>query len=418
MDVDLLPHLEGLWWDSNASTIPLAQSYRITEQAANEKELEQFLAILSREARHAPRDEAARMATRDRLFQAFEAMGRSSLDLDDAEMEIVRSSGLMEAAAGFVQEARRFDPNMQGQDIYQAGRNAMLMHSLQLLMDQPVRLTPAILGYSLLYPYTDNYLDDPDVPAQAKAGLSERLVGRLSDPGLSPANSREQAIWALVSMIESQYDPERCPQVFDGLMAIHRAQNHSVELLRSGASPYEVDVLGISLEKGGTSVVADGYLVAGDLAPHQQEFLFGLGGYLQLVDDLQDVQQDLQQGRLTLFSHTAGRWPLDGLTNHTLGFGLRVLDGLEGFDTARSGVLKKLLTRSTVWLILEAAGRVGRLYSREYLVQLQSRSPFRFTTLDRQRKKLARRRTSLTRLLEAMLTAMHDQAVAAAGPVS
>jgi hypothetical protein len=416
-DGNLLSRLVGLWWESDYSTIPLARNYSLDEQAANERHLDLFLAILLQEARHPPRDEAGRLATRDRLFQAFEAMGRSSLGLNHTHLELFRSSGFMEAAANFVPEARRFDPQLQGQDIYQASRNAMLMHSLQMLMDQPVRLTPAILGYSLLYPYTDNYLDDASVPVGAKASFFERLVARLADPSLSPANSRERAVWALLGMIESQYDRSRYPQVFDSLMAIHRAQNHSVELVRPGASPYEVDVLGISLEKGGTSVVADGYLVAGDLTPHQQQFLFGLGSYLQFLDDLQDIQQDLQQGRLTLFSQTAGHWPLDGLTSRTLSFGLRVLEGVSGVDAARR-VLEELLTKSTAWMILEAAGRAARFHTREYLGELQSHSPFRFATLNRQRKKLARQRIPLTRLLEAVLAAMLDQAVTQGGPAA
>ena len=64
-----------------------------------------------------------------------------------------------------------------------------------------------------------------------------------------------------------------------------RAQCRSLELLHRTASPYEVDVLGISLEKGGTSVLADGYLVAGSLTRPQAELAFGFGAYLQIVDD-------------------------------------------------------------------------------------------------------------------------------------
>ncbi len=405
LDADLC-RLEELWWDSDSSTIPLTQSYSPDEQAANERHLDQFLATLPREAKHPPRDEAARLATRNRLFQAFDTLGRSSLGLNDAHLEVFRSSGLEEAAAEFAQEARRFDPEIQGADVYQAGRNAMLMFSLQILANQPVRLTPAILGYSLLYPYTDNYLDDPGVPAQAKAGFFERLVRRLADPGLSPADSRERAVWALVGMIEGQYDPGRYPQVFGSLMDIHRAQNRSVELVRPGASPYEVDVLGISLEKGGTSVVADGYLVAGDLTPQQRVFLFELGSYLQFLDDLQDVQQDRQQGRLTVFSQTAGHWPLDGLTSRTLSFGLRVLTGLDRFETERREILRELLAKSTTWLILEAAGRAGQFYSQKYLGAIEGYCPFRFAALSRQRKRLARQRIPLATLLEALLMAM------------
>ena len=53
-----------------------------------------------------------------------------------------------------------------------------------------------------------------------------------------------------------------------------RVQTRSAALLRRHAGPYEVDVLGISLEKGGTSVLADRYLVAGSLTEAQGACFF------------------------------------------------------------------------------------------------------------------------------------------------
>ena len=400
---DLLHRMVERWWASDFETIPLARVYTPGEQASHDGRLADFFRALSQEAKRPPRDEAARQATQERLLAAFGTLARSSLDLEEAHLHLFQTPGLSEAAKDFVQEARRFDPEISGMDISQASRNAWVMHSLQILMDQPPRVTPAILGYSLLYPYSDNYLDDPDVPEAAKAAFSQRLVRRLAGPGVSPANERERFIWDLVAMIESEFDPKAYPEVFASLIAIHRAQQRSIDLLRHYGSPYEIDVLGISLEKGGTSVVADGYLVASGLTPTQEEFLFGLGAYLQLLDDLQDVQEDRHDGRSTVFAQTAGRWPLDGLTNRMLSFGLQVIKGIGCFDTPRLAVFKDLMVKSTTLLILEAAGQAGSLYSQRYLTDLERHSPFQFASLRRQRQKLVRQRSTLTRLLESML---------------
>ena len=121
-------------------------------------------------------------------------------------------------------------------------------------------------------PYTDNFLDDPAVPPEAKRAFNERLARRLDGEDLAPTGDRERAVYELVAMIERQFARARHPQVYESLSAIHRAQVRSLGLLRRAASPYEVDVLGISFEKGGISVLADGYLVAGSLTPAQVEF--------------------------------------------------------------------------------------------------------------------------------------------------
>ena len=97
----------------------------------------------------------------------------------------------------------------------------------------------------------------------------------------------------------------RPPQVYESLYAIHAAQARSVRLMRRDEPPYGVDVLGIAIEKGGASVLADGYLVAGSLTLPQARLLFGLGALLQLGDDLQDVEDDRAKGLATIFSQTA-----------------------------------------------------------------------------------------------------------------
>jgi hypothetical protein len=301
----------------------------------------------------------------------------------------------------FVGMTRRFDALAGAEDTFQAIRNALVMNGLQLLLGLPVQLTPAVFAYSMLYPYSDNYLDDATVSADTKLAFNERFGRRLEGRDVAPANAHERAIFDLVAMIEGQFERSRYPQVFESLLAIHRAQVKSMRLLRRGASPYDVDVLGISLEKGGASVLADGYLIAGALTPAQAAFMFGFGAFLQLGDDLQDVGQDTESGQLTLFSQTAGRWPLDALTNRTLAFGARVLEGMDAFDAPGCEPLKELIRYSAVQLVIGAAGSAKRFYSRSYLEQIETHSPFRFASEGRQMQKLTRQRAGLTRLYEA-----------------
>jgi hypothetical protein len=273
-----------------------------------------------------------------------------------------------------------------------------------------VRLTPAVFAYSMLYPYTDNYLDDPSIPEQTKSTFNGRFARRLAGHAIEPTSSQERTIWDLVGLIEGQFERLQSPQVFESLLAIHRAQEKSLRLLRRNASPYEVDVLGIAFEKGGTSVLADGFLVAGSLTPAQAEFLFGYGAFLQLADDLQDVESDRDSGLLTVFSQADGHWPLDTLTDKTFAFGSHVLQGIDSFAPGGPVPLKELMARSARTILVNSVGRSGRSFTRSYRREAEAHSPFRFALLKRSRRRLARERVSLVRLVRAFATVGDAQA--------
>ena len=391
----------ALWWECDTSAPLLGRVYTVPEQVAREGHLERFLDVLIAELERPPRSAGERRAAQERVFSAMGTFARAALDFDERHLDVLLSPELTGAATAFAQMARRFDPAVSGGDVFQGGRNALAMNGLQLLLGLPVELTPAIFAYSMLYPYTDNYLDDPTVPVAAKAAFNERLARRLAGEDVAPAGGRERAVYDLVGTIDRQFERARHPLVFESLAAIHRAQVESLRLLRRDASPYEVDVLGISFEKGGTSVLADGCLVAGSLTAAQAEFMFGWGSFLQLVDDLQDVERDRRDGLATVFSQTAGRWLFDALTSRTFHFGARVLDRLSCFDGPGLEPLKDLMRRSARMLLVDAAGRADRFHTEGYVRALEPHSPFRFSALRRSRERLASQRASWSRTVEA-----------------
>src|SRR5208337_5201388 len=103
------------------------------------------------------------------------------------------------------------------------------------------------------------------------------------------------------------------------------AQENSLRQRASPPSLHGPDIIKLSFEKGGASVLADGHLAAGSLSCEEAQFLFGWGALLQLVDDLQDLRQDRRDAALTIFTQAAGRVPLDELATHTLSFGQKVM---------------------------------------------------------------------------------------------
>jgi hypothetical protein len=261
----------------------------------------------------------------------------------------------------------------------------------------------------MLYPYSDNYLDDPSVSREAKLGFSARFGRRLAGDAVAPANPLDATIWRLVERIEEQYDRARWPGVFMSLLEIHRAQNNSIRLLRRGPDAQPVDVVKLSFDKGGASVLTDGYLAAGSLIPEEAHSIFCWGVFLQLADDLQDVQQDCQDGMLTVFSEIAGQKPLDERTSRTLQFAQRVMGLMDCLPGGNCRELRELIERSSRSMLIRAAGEAPDLYTRDYLAKLETCSPFRFSFLNDRRKRLESRKGILNRLFEAFLAGDEDE---------
>jgi len=397
----LIEQFTALWWQSEGDTLPLGRRYSVEEQQVREAQLERFQSMVTAEAKSTPHTATERRATKGRILSAFRAFAGSALGFSDDQLGALLDHGFPEAGQEFAQAARRFDPTIRGSDIFQAMRNVWTMNGIQALLDVPIRLTPAMFAYSMLYPYTDNYLDDPSISAATKRAFNERFAARLAGQDVRAGNAHEDRIFDLVGMIEGHFERARYPQVYDSLQAIHRAQCRSIELLQRNASPYEVDVLGISVEKGGTSVLADGYLVAGDLTRAQAEYVFGWGAFVQFMDDVQDVEEDGRDGLATVFSVTAGRWLLDAITDRTFHFGRQVVERLACFDAPGAEPMRQMMRDTVFRMLIEAVGRAAQFYSKPYVQELEAHSPFRFSFLAQRRGMLAGQSTPFVSLLEA-----------------
>jgi hypothetical protein len=397
----------GVWRDADPAMTIDGPAYTAAEHESNEGELGAFVDLLTRESRRAGRRRDVDAAGERRMVGAFARLATGALRWDGRHLEPLLSNGFRDALRAFPIRARRFDSSLRAADIYQAARNALTMHCLQALLGVAVESTPAVLGYSLLYPYTDNLLDDDSLDVAAKVAFSRRLANRLRGREVEPVGPREARIFQLVAMIEGQYPRARFPGVFASLLSIQQAQERSVDLLASATPLPKRTIVEIGVEKGGTSVLADGYLVAGALTPAQAACIFGLGVFLQLRDDLEDVEDDAARGLATVFSARRDGC-LDGPTARALAIGTAVLGRLDCFDAPTARPVRDIMARSLLQTIADAAASFPTRYTPAYLSELERRSPFRFAYLAAQRRRLSRANGSLTGLLESWIADAED----------
>ncbi len=393
-----------VWNDADCAMPHFNRSYSSAEKKQNEAILSEQLgwlinALESSNGNGARQEEIKREAG-IRLKQA----GKAIFELTDAQVDTMENEGIPAVSSQFFQAARQFDPAIATADIFQAGRNVWTMNYLQVLLDLPVRLSPSVFAYSMLYPVTDNYLDDAGISRDAKRAFNERFSCWLKGEGGRATNEHEGQVLELVRMIEGEYPRAMFPEVYECLMAIHGAQQKSL-LQRADHGAQSAESLRIAIEKGGASVLADAILVAGRMPVWQMEIAFNYGVFAQFMDDQEDVASDLKQKAGSVFTEGARHGRLDATMNRLFSFSRTVLKDLQRFENARSRPLMELSLKGIDMLLIDACARTSRFYSRRYLRDLEEYFPFRFAYLAEIRKQVERKKPLLNRFMNGMTTA-------------
>jgi hypothetical protein len=394
----------AVWEDCAARPWQCGPRYSRKEQRKREKAYDEGLRTVEREARKTPRTREERLEAQRRIVAAFPRFAAIALGLEGEAIQLL-TGGFLPAGTQFARWTRSFDPALSVADTIQACRNVWTACGLQPLLGEPMGITPSILGYSLLYPYSDNYLDHESVSTAEKLEFSARFERRLRGERLTIRNHREAAVWTMVQLIEEEYPRPRYPQVFECLLAIHRAQERSIAQLRGCGPCDDRELLQVSLAKGGTSVLADACLAHGWLNEAESRCSFEWGALLQLGDDLQDVREDLRRGSSTLFTRAAAAGkPLDSLALQLLNFSERVADRINRLPNGPAA-LKDLLRMSWRSLTLMAVADAQEFFTSEFLAEIEPSSSFRFGFLRDRNSRFKGRKGLYEVLVDAFLEA-------------
>jgi len=323
-------------------------------------------------------------------------MAGDYLEYDADGLNRLFTAEALEGTRQFVREAKTFAPAITDQNLFQALRNLWVTHSVQLFLQTPITLSPAIFAYSLLYPWTDNCLDDPRLARADKIAFGNWLALRLVGATIAPRDLHAEQVSRLVGLIERLYPRAEFPEVYLSLRAIHQAQMQSLEQQVPARTWDEEALLNLSIAKGGTSVLTDACLVRGWLAADEAEFMFAYGVLLQFMDDLQDLRDDLANGHTTIFTRQTRLGPLDAVTARLWAFTRKVLGSFSGFSSAQSGSVKSLIQDNLRLLLLQAVARNQEFYTPDFVMRLEAASPVRFAYFARQEKTLAGRYSRLS----------------------
>jgi hypothetical protein len=375
-------------WVAAATLPPVsAPRFTATQKLGKEEEISEAIAQIQAHARRKGRlrdgksaDHSAIRATMVRLL------------LDGGREEAGEFfEHCEESARLFAARAAEFDHGISETEILQATRNLWVFNSLQFSAGRSVGLSPSSFAYSLLYPYTDNVLDDPSCTDGEKKALV-RDLGKLLREGSVPRgktsgrskgfnawDAQTSKLEHLIRMISDEFPLDSYPCVHFSLRAIHDAQCGALDLCRPSNGREELGLLHLSVDKGGTSVLADGYLVSGSLTPAEKLSSFAYGVLLQLIDDLQDLEEDAQRGHSTAFTRALEEGVIEKTTNKLFHYMPWILACMKGGGSPRENVILQLVERTCQILVFEAIDRYRQFYPENYLVLIEEFSPVRLS---------------------------------------
>ncbi|MGL4773233.1 MAG: hypothetical protein ACRC2K_06670 [Clostridium sp.] len=387
-----------LWFGSTSNFPKGIKKYSLEEKIEKEREFDSFIdeiVALLKGFKVLGKEEFSELWRR-KEEELILKDGFLNINISDGAMK----KGILEITKRFVLEAKNFQNDMKFEDIGQALRNVWIITILQGVFGREVKYSSAIFGYSMLYPFTDNYLDDVKVSISEKREFNNRFTKRLKGEKIVPKNNHEEKVFELVSKIEECFSRENDPLVFDSLIRIQNGQIESIDLQEGNTSPYEKDILGISIDKGGASVLVDGALIYGDLTYEELFFCIGYGFLLQLGDDLQDVKEDYQNNHTTVFSQLAFKYDLEGLSNKLINYTINLVDNAECFSSNNGEELRNLIKDNCLLLILFSVVLSKEFFNKDYIRLISEYLPFRIKYVENLKSNLRKRMKGLKGVLE------------------
>ena len=282
----------------------------------------------------------------------------------------------------FLREVRAYTPELSFADIGQALRNYIVYMMFKQLHKDSSPFSKTCYGYSMLYPYTDNYIDNPGNSSADKARYNTLIQDFLHKKQPFPTCSHDTKTLHFLSAASTAADRTDSDTARSLLLMMLEAQEESLKQQKSEKPLTLEERLAISLYKGGVSVLIDRYYVAEKMTREDFLFYLGFGFFLQLADDLQDIGEDSKRGGQTLFTISLQEHALEKLVNKLLHFVHNLCSTFCPENTA----FLQLVRNSSYQLIAMSLNRSKEYFHADYVKRMETSFPVPFSCLEQSRQ--------------------------------
>ncbi len=259
----------------------------------------------------------------------------------------------------FLKQVRAFAPELELEGIGQALRNYIVYVMFKYIHRIQSGFSMAGFGYSMLYPFTDNYIDSRSYTAGEKVEYNRLIRDKIEGRPVHPGTAHQRKTCDLLDAIFLNFDHS----VSRLLLMMLEAQEESLRQQDNGVALTDEECLDISLYKGGISVLVDRYLIGKELNEEEIIFYLGLGFFLQLADDLQDIKSDSEQGWQTLLTLNISHEYEERYINKLLHFIHTVMSSYQ----AENNGFKDFILANCYQLVLTSVIGSKEYFSQDYI---------------------------------------------------
>ncbi|WP_107571870.1 hypothetical protein [Clostridioides difficile] len=365
---------ENTWNNSSVELFDNIETYSKDSQKKMEKELDKLINTISVHLERYPSD----IVLRKMWVKKGEIFLQKTLEKENIfkleKMDVEDRKKFLDITKQFIRDARKFDSDLPISDIMQAMRNVWISNALQVLFGKEVYYSKANFAYSMLYPYTDNYLDNTSIDKNDKILFNNWLEKRLLGEHIKSNDYHESKVSQMIDYIESVYPREKFIEVYESLLLIFKSQVKSLKQHGEENHLCKEDLLSISIEKGGSSVLVDGYLISGLMTKEEIDFCIGYGFLLQISDDLQDVKEDLKYNHKTIITEMAKEGNLDKVVNKLINFTIELIDSFKINNKNKSVIT--MIKNDCLMLILFSVVYNAEFFSVGYIKEVERFIPY------------------------------------------
>lgn len=277
----------------------------------------------------------------------------------------------------FLFKAREFDKDLNLSDIGQAVRNYIVYIMFKELNQIERSFSQACFGYSMLYPFTDNYIDNTNLTTMEKNLYNNIIRDKIKGKKVKTQSIHQSKTCMLLDFIEFEYSRASDTSIHNLLLMMLEAQEISMTKQKNKDLTAE-ERLDISIYKGGLSVLIDRYLINKPLTQEDIIFYLSFGFFLQLADDLLDISEDIKAGSQTIFSLDTSSHHLELLVNKLFIYVHNLFSSYHSINDD----FKNFVLTNCYFLILYGVAESKEFLTPSYMVELEKYFPVRFSYLD------------------------------------
>jgi len=278
----------------------------------------------------------------------------------------------------FLRSARQFSPELSIDGIGQAIRNYIVYLMFDELNQMNHVFNTACFGYSMLYPFTDNYLDSDEYSDEEKKQYNQMIQDKIEGNVIHPNSIHQKKTCDLLQAIESKYPRDYDSTISNLLLMMLEAQEDSLLQQNTTSTLTYEERLDVSVYKGGISVLIDRFFVEKEITEEDLIFYLEFGFFLQLADDLRDIDEDSNNCNQTIFTLDFRFEEQEKIVNKMLHFLHKIMASYQ----ADNNIFKDFILSNCYQLIYLSVAGSKCFFSKEYLDQLENYLSVTFLFLD------------------------------------